>query len=54
VVGSLFFPFVIFTLLWLNNSRRIAAGLRYGTTVNVVLGSALLLYVYLAYLSMPA
>jgi Mn2+/Fe2+ NRAMP family transporter len=54
VVGSLFFPFVIATLLWLNNSRRIAAGLRYGTVVNVVLGSALLLYVYLAYLSMPA
>jgi hypothetical protein len=48
VVGSLFFPFVIATLLWLNNSRLIPATLRNGLTVNSVLGAALLLYAYLA------
>jgi Mn2+/Fe2+ NRAMP family transporter len=47
VVGSLFFPFVIATLLWLNNSRHVRAA-RNGRVVNVVLGSALLLYGYLA------
>jgi hypothetical protein len=47
VVGSLFFPFVISTLLWLNNSRHVPAGARNGTLANVVLGAALLLYLYL-------
>jgi Mn2+/Fe2+ NRAMP family transporter len=47
VVGSLFFPFVIATLLWLNNSRLVPAGTRNGRLANVVLGAALLLYVYL-------
>jgi len=47
VVGSLFFPFVISTLLWLNNSRLMPAGARTGALANVVLGAGLLLYVYL-------
>jgi Mn2+/Fe2+ NRAMP family transporter len=47
VVGSMFFPFVISTLLWLNNSRLMPAGLRNGLAVNAILGIALLLYVYL-------
>jgi Mn2+/Fe2+ NRAMP family transporter len=47
VVGSLFFPFVIATLLWLNNSRHVR-GARNGRVVNAVLGAALLLYGYLA------
>ena len=48
VVGSMFFPFVISTLLWLNNSSRIVRQARNGPLVNGVLGAALLLYVYLA------
>jgi Mn2+/Fe2+ NRAMP family transporter len=48
VVGSLFFPFVISTLLWLNNSRLIPQPFRNRITVNVVLGGALALYAYLA------
>jgi Mn2+/Fe2+ NRAMP family transporter len=48
VVGSLFFPFVISTLLWLNNSRLVPAGARSGALTNLVLGAALLLYAYLA------
>jgi Mn2+/Fe2+ NRAMP family transporter len=48
VVGSLFFPFVIATLLWLNNSRHTPQPTRSGVLVNVVLGAALLLYVVLA------
>ena len=48
VVGSLFFPFVISTLLWLNNSRHTPQPTRNGLFVNVVLGAALLLYVFLA------
>lgn len=47
VVGSLFFPFVISTLLWLNNSRQVPPEFRNGMTANVVLAAALLLYVYL-------
>jgi Mn2+/Fe2+ NRAMP family transporter len=47
VIGSLFFPFVISTLLWLNNSRHLPARFRNGIAVNVVLVSALLLYAYL-------
>jgi Mn2+/Fe2+ NRAMP family transporter len=47
VVGSLFFPFVISTLLWLNNSRLIPPDVRNGVMVNTILGVALLLYVYL-------
>ena len=48
VVGSLFFPFVISTLLWLNNSRFMPAAWRSHALVNVILGAALLLYGYLA------
>jgi Mn2+/Fe2+ NRAMP family transporter len=48
VVGSMFFPFVISTLLWLNNSSRMLRQARNGPMVNGVLGAALLLYVYLA------
>ena len=48
VVGSLFFPFVISTLLWLNNSRLMPQPFRNRITVNVVLGGALALYAYLA------
>ena len=47
VVGSLFFPFVISTLLWLNNARTVRAS-RNGMFVNIVLGAALALYVFLA------
>jgi hypothetical protein len=47
VVGSLFFPFVISTLLWLNNTRHMKAA-RSGLFVNAVLCAALLLYGYLA------
>jgi len=49
VVGSMFFPFVISTLLWLNNSRHAPGATRNSVLVNGVLGAALLLYVYLAY-----
>lgn len=48
VVGSLFFPFVICTLLFLNNTARTPRVGRNGATVNVVLGAALLLYAFLA------
>lgn len=48
IVGSLFFPFVISTLLWLNNSRHNARATRNGVLVNVVLVAALSLYVFLA------
>jgi len=48
VVGSLFFPFVISTLLWLNNSSRVVREARNGAVVNTILGSALALYVFLA------
>jgi Mn2+/Fe2+ NRAMP family transporter len=48
VVGSLFFPFVIATLLWMNNSRHVPVPWRSTRAVNVVLGAALLLYLYLA------
>jgi hypothetical protein len=47
IVGSLFFPFTISTLLWLNNSRRVAGQARTGTLGNAVLTAALLLYAYL-------
>jgi hypothetical protein len=49
IVGSLFFPFVISTLLWLNNSHRAPAATRNGALINGVLGAALVLYGYLAY-----
>jgi Mn2+/Fe2+ NRAMP family transporter len=48
VVGSMFFPFVVSTLLWLNNSSRVVRETRNGAIVNTVLGSALLLYLFLA------
>ena len=48
VVGSMFFPFVISTLLYLNNSTRVVRQERNGLLVNGVLGAALLLYLYLA------
>ena len=47
VVGSLFFPFVISTLLWLNNSAAMPASWRNRTGVNVVLGAALALFIFL-------
>jgi len=47
VVGSLFFPFVISTLLWLCNSRAMPVPFRNRITVNTVLVAALGLYVYL-------
>ena len=46
-----FFPFVISTLLWLNNSTRVVREARNGLLVNIILGAALALYVYLAVLS---
>lgn len=49
IIGSLFFPFVISTLLWMNNSRHVPSSLRNGLAVNAVLVSALLLFAYLAY-----
>ena len=48
VIGSLFFPFVVATLLWLNNSRFMPRGFRNGRTVNASLAGALLLFAYLA------
>lgn len=47
IVGSLFFPFVIATLLWMNNSQAMPAAVRSGRAINAVLAGALLLYVYL-------
>jgi hypothetical protein len=47
-VGSLFFPFVISTLLWLNNTRSTRAT-RNGVVVNVVLTAALGLYAFLVF-----
>jgi len=54
VIGSLFFPFVISTLLWLNNSSKVIREMRNGVFVNSVLSAALLLYVYLAVRSLLA
>jgi hypothetical protein len=51
IVGSMFFPFVIITLLWLNNSTKMPRTLRSGVAVNAVLGTALLLFGYLAVMS---
>lgn len=51
IVGSLFFPFVIATLLWLNNSKLAASDQRNGWLANSVLGTALVLYGYLAVLA---
>ena len=53
VLSSLFFPFVIATLLWMNNSRHISPPWRNTRVVNVVLGTSLLLYLYLGVLSLP-
>lgn len=53
VVGSLFFPFVIATLLWLNNAKLVAREYRSGAWLNAVLGAALVLYGYLAIRSLP-
>jgi Mn2+/Fe2+ NRAMP family transporter len=48
VVGSMFFPFVISTLIWMNNSRLMPAPFRNRIGANVVLVGALVLYGYLA------
>jgi Mn2+/Fe2+ NRAMP family transporter len=48
VVGSMFFPFVISTLLWLNNTRQVRAA-KNGLLVNGVLCAALALYAFLAF-----
>lgn len=53
IVGSLFFPFVISTLLWLNNSTPIRRSAPSGVLVNGVLAAALALYGYLALSAMP-
>lgn len=47
VVGSVFFPFVISTLLWMNNARFLPTEHRSGAVMNSVLGAALLLFAYL-------
>ena len=48
VVGSLFFPFVISTLLWMNNKPGwVSPSLRNRSTSNTVLILGLLLFVYL-------
>ena len=48
VVGSLFFPFVISTLLWLNTREALVTRrFRNRAGINVLLASSLLLYVYL-------
>lgn len=47
VVGSLFFPFVIATLLWLNNSRHLPRTAGNSPITNLVLVASLLLYLYL-------
>jgi len=44
----MFFPFVISTLLWLNNKRNVRAT-QNGVLVHVVLSAALLLYAFLAF-----
>jgi Mn2+/Fe2+ NRAMP family transporter len=49
VVGSLFFPFVVSTLLYLNNSNRVVRDARNGLKANTVLGAALAVYLFLAY-----
>ncbi len=53
VVGSLFFPFVIATLLWMNNSRFVDDRWHSPVAINAILGASLLLYVYLAVRSLP-
>ena len=40
VVGSLFFPFAVLTLVWLNNSRHVTRDGQNGVVVNVVLSGA--------------
>jgi len=52
VVGSLFFPFVIVTLLWMNNAKLTSSPSRNGFMVNSVLGAALVVYGYLAVLAL--
>jgi Mn2+/Fe2+ NRAMP family transporter len=47
IVGSLFFPFVISTLLWLNNSQWMPPGIRSGWLANTLLSMALALFSYL-------
>src|SRR4029450_8372099 len=47
VVGSLFFPFVISTLLWLNNSGRFPREARNGWAGDMKLGGARVLFTYL-------
>ena len=48
VVGAFFFPFVIGTLLWMNNSRHVRPGHGNGLVANAILALALVLYLYLA------
>ena len=48
VIGSFFFPFVISTLLWLNNAPSAQRTAPNGLIANAVLGAALLLYIVLA------
>jgi Mn2+/Fe2+ NRAMP family transporter len=48
VIGAFFFPFVISTLLWLNNSSRVDSGSRNGRLANAILSLALAMYAFLA------
>jgi Mn2+/Fe2+ NRAMP family transporter len=48
VIGAFFFPFVISTLLWLNNSRFVGPRSGSGILANVVLSLALAMYLFLA------
>jgi Mn2+/Fe2+ NRAMP family transporter len=48
VVGSMFFPFVIATLLWLNNAASTQRTAPNGLVANAVLSTALILYLLLA------
>ena len=48
VVGSMFFPFVIGTLLWLNGSGRVRAEAPSSRALTGILIAALALYVFLA------
>jgi Mn2+/Fe2+ NRAMP family transporter len=48
IVGSMFFPFVIGTLLWMNRSGRVRAEAPSGAAITAVLVGALALYLFLA------
>jgi hypothetical protein len=43
--GALFLPFLAITLLWLLNSRRVAAEHRNGIVSNIILVASVLLFI---------